>query len=51
MNRGTTIGAVTGSRETIRKFADSMPSNDVAITVKTAYHRNGQKRCPTATPP
>lgn len=42
MSRGTSIGAVAGGREEIRGFADALPSNFVAITLKTAYHRNAQ---------
>ena len=45
MARETTIGqAVQGDRNSIRAFADGMPSNRVAITVKTCYHRDGQHR-------
>jgi hypothetical protein len=45
MARETTIGqAVLGDRSSIRAFADGMPSNRVAITLKTRYHRDGQHR-------
>ena len=43
MVRGTSIGQVVDSdRDTIRRFADGMPSSRVAITLKTRYHRDGQ---------
>lgn len=45
MARNTTIGqTILGDRTRIRAFADGMPSNRVAITVKTCYHRDGQHR-------
>jgi hypothetical protein len=48
MERGTTLAQVVNEdREVIRAFADGMPSNRVAIALKTRYHRNGQ-HCWTA---
>jgi hypothetical protein len=45
MARNTTIGEVVlEDRTSIRAFADGMPSNRVAITLKTRYHRDGQHR-------
>jgi hypothetical protein len=41
--RGMSPEDLFGSdREVIRAFADGMPSNSVVISMKTAYHRNGQ---------
>jgi hypothetical protein len=41
--RGTSIGQLFGTdRDAVRAFADGMPSNSVAISIKTAYHRNGE---------
>ena len=45
MARGTSLDDLFGSnREAMRAFADGMPSNSVVISIKTAYHRNGQHR-------
>jgi hypothetical protein len=38
--RGTTIAATFPVPEDTRSALDSMPSFDVAVTLKTAYHRN-----------
>jgi hypothetical protein len=38
--RGTTLAANFPEREDTRRAFDSMPSFDVAVTLKTAYHRD-----------
>jgi hypothetical protein len=41
--RGTDIGQIVrGDRERMRAFAESMPSNRVAVSLKTSYHRDGR---------
>jgi len=48
MARGLTVGEVVSEdRDTIRAFAEGMPSSLVAITLKTRYHRDGNHRWTT----
>jgi hypothetical protein len=43
VDRGRDLDEVATSRESIRAFADSMPSADVHTTLVEAAHRNRQK--------
>jgi hypothetical protein len=42
--RGVAAGEILSSPEASRSLLDAMPSFDVAVTIKTAYHRNRQHR-------
>lgn len=43
LDRDVSLDDVFGPNgETVREFTEGMPSNRVAISIKTAYHRNGQ---------
>lgn len=46
-NRGVALGDVFDSPVTTRAHFDAMPSFDVAVTLKTAYHRDPQHRWTT----
>ncbi len=43
-NRDGTLDSVFTDPETTRRHVDSMPSFDVAVTLKTAYHRDASHR-------
>lgn len=45
--RGATLETVVDSVEAWRRACDSMPSFDVAVTLKAAYHRNPEHRWTT----
>lgn len=38
------VDSFAGDQQTIRNFTRCMPSTEVAITLKTSYHRNPQHR-------
>lgn len=44
MRRNTSIGTIFQDKDSVRRFGDSMPSTDVAVTIKTALHRNQEHR-------
>lgn len=44
MRRNTSIGNIFPDTDSVRQFGDAMPSTDVAVTIKTALHRNKEHR-------
>jgi hypothetical protein len=44
LDRGVALDDAFASADTARRAFDSMPSFDVAVTLKTSYHRDGRHR-------
>jgi hypothetical protein len=42
--RGLVVADIMTGRESARAFVQSMPSTEVSIELKTAWHRNGEKK-------